>query len=334
MRRGLIIGMLAALVALPLGASATHPGRRGKIAYAGFPKGADKPEIYVRGKDGSGILRLTRNRRWDTDPVWSASGRHIAWSCRGRTVKADPTFTADICVMKPDGSKKQVFSFARSVRTPDFAPNGRHIVYVTDGPNPVVDGRATFPSDEVWVMDRDGSDRKRLTDNTISEAAVSWSPAKGEVAFAGLSRRRGGIWILDLQTKKTRLVASDANVAVSSNRHGSVISGELDWSPNGRWIVFTRSTSDGTDIVAVHRSGDRVRRVTKAPPADHDTNPAWAPDGKTIVYRHASEGTSGPGLTCLVAFPPKDGPVTTNHDDCPGHNVTEFDFSWQPRPRS
>ena len=52
-----------------------------KIAYQADadPSGPDRPEIFVMNADGSGSIRLTRNRVLDENPDWSPDGTRLAF---------------------------------------------------------------------------------------------------------------------------------------------------------------------------------------------------------------------------------------------------------------
>jgi dipeptidyl aminopeptidase/acylaminoacyl peptidase len=66
------------------------------------------------------------------------------------------------------------------------------------------------------------------------------------------------------------------------------------WSPNGRWIAFSRSESiccgerqGGGDIWIARADGTEQRRITNDPA--HETSPSWSPDGSQIVFAATSD---------------------------------------------
>src|SRR4051812_17942067 len=73
------IAALVALTLLPAGASATYPGKPGRIAYEGLDGGHDVG-IYSIEPDGTGNRLLVAGAR---SPSWSADGRRLAFEYKG-----------------------------------------------------------------------------------------------------------------------------------------------------------------------------------------------------------------------------------------------------------
>ena len=73
-------------------------------------------------------------------------------------------------------------------------------------------------------------------------------------------------------------IVSEGDRALGAGRTGPAVSAD------GRWIAF----SQGGDIWVAHRDGRSARRVTKA--AANDSAPAFAPDGRHLVFSRASVG--------------------------------------------
>jgi Tol biopolymer transport system component len=136
----------------------------------------DEMEIYVaHGEDT--LERLTRARGYDAEGAYSPDGRRIVFASTRpayerelseedrRRLETDPSYFAEIYVMRADGS-----GVTRLTDTPGydggpfFSADGAWIVwrrFETDGI------RA-----DIWRMRPDGSDKRRLTDF----GAMSWAP--------------------------------------------------------------------------------------------------------------------------------------------------------------
>ena len=60
------------------------------------------------------------------------------------------------------------------------------------------------------------------------------------------------------------------------------------WSPDGHWLIFTRTDSSGVyQLFTMDISNDRIRQLTSG--HIHKLNPSWAPDGQWIVYEERNE---------------------------------------------
>lgn len=90
------------------------------------------------------------------------------------------------------------------------------------------------------------------------------------------------IWTLQPDGSDMRQVTTDPNWEY-----------EPAWSPNGRWIAFTRLGSvccvsnGGGDIWISRPDGTDQRRITDD--STDDTSPAWSPDGSKIVFAATSD---------------------------------------------
>ena len=332
----LTVAVIPALSATPA-ADATYRGRPGRLAYASAEAPADQnqhsvADIYTRKYNGAGIRRLTKTRRFsDRDPSWSPDGTEIVWSCHGHWTDVDPFYVADICTMDADGSDKVRFGFDTSVLMPEFSPDGSQIAYLTDGP---VQDAPAQPTDELWVMDRDGSNRRQVTTNTFSETALSWSPAGDEIAFVSWDARAGvgQLHVVNVATGAERMIATD----VEGRRHYHGLSASyVDWAPHGESIVFLRSP-DGDDSVDLFLFDlkDLTEQQLTDEGGEYNLGPAWSPDGTSIVYRHASEGTHpewGSAHFCRLTLPISEPRRTHHPTHCPLHRVVEQDYSWQAK---
>ncbi len=124
---------------------------------------------------------------------------------------------------------------------------------------------------EVYVMDADGSNQTRLTDNPSSDAGATWSPDGQKIAF--VSDRDGNFEIYTMDTDGSNQMRITENPA--SDRFPS-------WSPDAKRLVF-HSTRDGNrNIFSMDADGSDLIRLTDDPA--HDTSPSWSPDGKRIAF--------------------------------------------------
>lgn len=138
----------------------------------------------------------------------------------------------------------------------------------TPSPVPYV-GRIAFYSDRdgqsgIYVMNADDSGVTRLTNESIADCALSWSPDGTRIVFR--SERDGNyeIYVMNAdgsgQTNLTNSPATDVNPS---------------WSPDGTRIAF-QSDRDGNDeIYVMNADGSGVTRLTDNPA--YDGEPSWGP---------------------------------------------------------
>jgi TolB protein len=155
---------------------------------------------------------------------------------------------------------------------------------------------------ELWTIDPNRKNLKRLTRTKTADGNPSWSRKGDLVAFerynavpvAGAVQTRS-IWTVNLKTKKTkRLTKSGIDSAPS-------------FAPDGKHVVF-RSDRDGEpEIWIVRTNGKGLRQLTFNTFSDDD--PAYSPDGKVIAYTSFAAGLQ-PDIWIMAADGSGQVPVT------------------------
>lgn len=145
-------------------------------------------DIFTANADGTGLVRITDNPRYDAEPVVSPDGRRIVFGSQ-----RDGDF--DIYVMDADGSNVRRLTDREGYDGgPWFSPDGSRIVWRAWYPETdeerarwrdcmQKDYIVPFPLD-LWVMDADGSDKRRLLHNGATNWAPSWHPDGERIVFA------------------------------------------------------------------------------------------------------------------------------------------------------
>jgi len=189
---------------------------------------------------------------------------HDAPDMQSRAV-ANPK-TSEIALMNPDGSgvtRLHVFG-----SDPMVSPDGSKIVYCSQ--------RDTIYS-QIYVTNSDGTAPKRLTDIKSGDAyGPAWSRDGKKIAYYAFAQtqpsRNPEIWVMD----------ADGSNPKKLTDHGM----DPSWSPDGRQIAFASRRDGIFQIYAMSAEGSNLRRLTKH--NAEDSNPAWAPDGGSIVYISAT----------------------------------------------
>ena len=118
---------------------------------------------------------------------------------------------------------------------------------------------------ELFVVNRDGSQRRQLTTNIVDDMLPAWSPDHTRIAFARKARpTKPSIWVM---------------TASGASQHRLRFGTHPSWSPNGSHLVFER---DGV-IYTMTEHGRGLRRITRG------TRPVWAPRGRKIAFERGTK---------------------------------------------
>lgn len=188
---------------------------------------------------------------------------------------------AAITTIKPDGSRRERLSKLGPLvqpwpESPAFSPDGRSIAFV--GVHRREDPDAT--TRELYVVDADGSDERRLTDNTTEELAVDWLP-DGRVVFVSCqtTHRRDELPECDL-------VAMRPDGGDREELAKLRLTYDFAVSPDGRRIAYSQqkgqSHSQHLELYVADIDGGNRRRLTNDDTGDG--LPAWSPDGERIAF--------------------------------------------------
>lgn len=159
------------------------PDGRGLLFRASLPPFPDS-DIWRMDTDGSGRQLVVHLPGEQLYPSYSPDMSTIAF-----TTPLTPTDRA-IFTMAADGSRlTRVFDVPGAYDSaPAWSPDGGLIAFESDH-----DGDM-----EIYAMDADGSDVRRLTDNTIHDEGPVWSPDGRRITFtSGPEDLEGDIWVMD-----------------------------------------------------------------------------------------------------------------------------------------
>ena len=223
---------------------------------------------------------------WDPDWEYRSVDVYPLMSKDGWIAYTDKQLgNSSIWIMRPDGSqKRKVFESQghgldeAKVRMglagafqPCWSPDGEWIAF---GLGYWFAERNTMTA-ALWRVRRDGSGAEQLTDGTLHSGFPSYSADGKELAYRVFSAKEKGLRVLDLATRKSRVLTEELD-----NMPG--------WSPDGQRIVFTRKRTDGNyDVYTIRPDGSGLFRCT-----DHessDGHAVWSADGR-IMWSGSQHG--------------------------------------------
>ena len=237
-------------------------------------------EIYVMDADGGNQRRLTNNPGRDRSPSWSPDGKRIVFvSNKDGHVRNDRP-TAEIYVMDADGgNQRNLTNNPDRDISPSWSPDGKRIAFVSDR---AVDGGEAVHNYEIYVMDADGGNLQRLTNNLTEDEYPSWSPDGKRIAF---SARRDGHFENELGiTYEIYVMDTDGEneQRLTENRNNDW---NPSWSPDGKRIAFMsdrKGDAVSFDIYIMNADGGNQQKLTNN--RGWDGSPSWSPDGKRIAF--------------------------------------------------
>ena len=204
-----------------------------------------------------------------------------------------------------------ILAFVSSVsaQTPMLRANGKIAFTSNRDGNP-----------EIYVMNPDGTNQTRLTNNSIVDDHAMWSPDGTKLAFVS-QREAGGFAIFQMNMDGTNRVELTPLSNYVNTAAWGVIGFSMSWSPDGRKIAFQDPYYDDIWVVDVET---HVRQNLTNDGGDTtgfmEFHPAWSPDGSTILY--SSFHGLCPGLYAM-------NPDGTNKRRL-GHDCPAYSPSWSP----
>ncbi len=139
-------------------------------------------------------------------------------------------------------------------------------------------GRIVFTSTrdgnlEIYVMDADGGNQERLTDNPADDSDPAWSPNRTKIAFVS-NRNRGFV----------QIHVMDADGKNPTSLTDGLWEAAPDWSLDGQKIAFTSRNAQGVGQIAVmDTNGHNLLKLTEG------QKPSWSPDGKRVAFESLDE---------------------------------------------
>lgn len=125
---------------------------------------------------------------------------------------------------------------------------------------------------EIYVMNADGTEQERLTNNDGEDGPFSWSPDGSKICYVSEQPGFCGVYVMDADGTHKKLLTQ-----ISNNEETNPV-----WSLNGRRIAFAAYAESSYEIQVINADGTNLANLTHSPADDFD--PTWSPDGSRIAF--------------------------------------------------
>ena len=193
------------------------------------------------------------------------------------------TGQSEIYVMNDDGKNvRQLTQTLLPEYDPSWSPDGKYILFRRNlGPT---EKKPLAQQFDIFIMDADGSNERRLTSHPQNDTSPCWSPDGKQIAFTGIRDGLPNIHIMELATGNIR--------QLTKNEDRKAYASSPSWSPDGKHIVHEQVIrGGGRHIYITDIDGKNTRPFLKGPQPHFvgDTvisrnHPHWSPDGKHVMY--------------------------------------------------
>lgn len=144
---------------------------------------------------------------------------------------------------------------------------------------------------EIWVMDGDGTNPRRVTRNTSDDFGAAWSPDRKAILFGATQfgpDGKGGFVALSQHIYRVDANGGTPVMLTPANMRAQFPS----WSSDGARIAFHGSyagVGNDLEIFSIDPDGNNLQKLTSN--AFLDARPDWSPDGRKLAFQSNRSGS-------------------------------------------
>lgn len=274
-------GLLASLL---LGGAA-HAATAARIAVAieVQPEGRAS-RIYLANPDGTGLQPLSPGVGRDWAPAFSPDGRYLAYQT------TNDLGLDQILVQGLGDEKPRVLGVGSY---PQWSRDGKRVLF----------SRRRLNEYGIYVARADGSENEESLKPIAKGQLGRWSPDEKRLAAVVPHIEKG--------VDRWQIQVMPAGSDQANFRHtlpeafGQVLS--LEWSPDGRSLLFTTSSPPRTELYALNLTSPETKRLPEGENALNAGFGSWSPDGREILFRVGPDRGNGPNGSSRLCVMKADG---------------------------
>jgi dipeptidyl aminopeptidase/acylaminoacyl peptidase len=262
-RRAERINTSALFKAVEIQEYSIHPD--GMKAVCSVNKGRNYELAVVNLTNGS-VRSVLSGDQALLSPTYSPCGTKIAY-------QADFEGNEDYDIFVTDARGKNPRKISDGVadnESPEFSPDGKRMAFLSNRKDDM---------ENLYVVDSDGGELIRLTNEELPVREFAWSPDGRMIAYGAGISDGDYISVVNTASRKTRRILSKKNVDYGIWGMGTK---PLQWSDDGSRLMFTSNEYDSNDIGVLDLSTMRQRWLVRS--ANDKYSPLWSPDGSRLAY--------------------------------------------------
>ncbi|MBT5471235.1 MAG: Tol-Pal system beta propeller repeat protein TolB [Nitrospina sp.] len=149
---------------------------------------------------------------------------------------------------------------------------------------------------EVYVVDFDGYNLRKLTRDKTVNLSPAWSPDGKWIVYTSYAAHNPDLIMIDTSGEKRQTLhrLPGLNAAPA-------------WSPDMQKIAMVLSRDQNSEIYLLQKNR-KLKRLTRH--FNIDTSPTWSPDGKKIAFTSDRSGTGSPQIYIMDSEKGDSGKVT------------------------
>jgi serine/threonine protein kinase len=241
-------------------------GLGGKIVFTCTRN--DLNQLCMVAPTGGEVSRITSENAHDYYPSFSPAGNMLLYASN-----LDGNFDLYVKLLGSDILARLTNDIGEASSS-EFSPDGNLVVFSNS-----VGGK---PSG-LWLVNKDGSDPRKIYESAGNIAGAVWSPNGKSIAFAMSSAEAletYEVYIMDLES---------LTVGPVTKGHLPDAGGSVDWSPDGRSLLLFAGPQGDKNVFLFDIVSGHIRQLTNG---GNNAAPVFSPDGRWVAFNSQRTGNA------------------------------------------
>jgi Tol biopolymer transport system component len=224
-----------------------------------------KKDLFVINPDGTHQEQVTQDISIEGTNAWSPDGRRVLLQA-----SVGGTSTVVRIDIGPDNKPSNAVQLTADKKAdsvfPAWSPDGARIAFQS---------KRDGGDYQVFIMDADGNNKRRLSDGKGYASQPVWSPDGTTILYRAGAKSDPG------SPKELYIVSAAGGAPKQLTSQGKDISSP-QWSPDGKSIMYVENKGDRLTVIHIVNAGGTAPRTLVNEGAN--LYPHFSPDGQKLAY--------------------------------------------------